>query len=124
MEVSNLTIGKKNRRIFQKKRAYFTLGYKCALKEKKRKRKGRKSTNQRLEKSKRKNRKERKKKYEKVPWTRQCLNKCAKLSKAKRKEKLYLLMLKIIVWHCVKNNCEKSKSVDASQENKRRGSCC
>ena len=87
MEVSNLTIGKKNRRIFQKKRAYFTLGYKCALKEKKRKRKGRKSTNQRLEKSKRKNRKERKKKYEKVPWTRQCLNKCAKLSKAKRKEK-------------------------------------
>jgi len=33
------------------KKTSFTLGYKCASKEKKRKRKGRKSANQRLEKS-------------------------------------------------------------------------
>ena len=39
------------------------------------------------EKQKKKKRKERKKKYRKVLWTKQCLNKCAELSKAKRKEK-------------------------------------
>jgi len=60
MEISNLTIGRKNGRIFlKKKEASFTLGYKCASKGKKRK--GKKESQPIKEKNKRKNRKRKKK---------------------------------------------------------------